>query len=107
MIWGRKSWGKVSTCGEQGRKGSTAHQDTVRAELHKALMTFIPALRRQRQADLYVQGQPGWSTERVPGQPGLQRDHRYRAGVEEEDGEGTGPPAQLLAQPSQLVLSVG
>jgi hypothetical protein len=35
---------------------------------------LIPALGRQRQADFWVWSQPAWSTEWVPGQPGLHRE---------------------------------
>jgi hypothetical protein len=36
--------------------------------------TLIPALERQRQADLFLSSRPIRSTERVPGQPGLHRE---------------------------------
>lgn len=36
-------------------------------------MPLIAVLRRQRQEDLWVWGQPAWSTELVPGQPRLHR----------------------------------
>ena len=43
-------------------------------------MPLIPALGSKRQADLRVQSQPGWSTEKVLGQPGLYRKALSRAG---------------------------
>jgi hypothetical protein len=39
---------------------------------------LIPAFRRQRQEDFWVRGQP-WSTEWVPGQPGLHRETLSRS----------------------------